>query len=73
MKNNKKLLAFKISEKLEKKIATENVRMTVLSKEIGMNSPNVSKNRNMLKRGKMCSLNFLIGITLYFNDFFLEP
>lgn len=65
-------LALKISNKLERKIIEKNIRLVDLSSEIGMNLPNVSKNRNLLKKGKMCSLNFLLGITCYFKEIFLE-
>lgn len=72
MKDEKNELAFRISNKLEKKIIEKNISIKKLSLGIGMNLPNASKNRNLLKKGKMCSLTFLIGITFYFKEIFLD-
>lgn len=72
MENEKiKKIALKISAKLESKIIENRISLKELSEEIEMNIPNVSRNRNLLKRGKMPSLNFLIGISIYFDENFL--
>lgn len=71
IKQSEKEIALSISSKLEFLIKKNNVKNKVISEFVGTTTVNFSKNRNLLKRGKFPASNFLIGISLFFDENFL--
>lgn len=71
-KINKKEIALKISSRLEYLISTKKIKNEEISSFIDMGVVNFSKNRCLLKKGKIPSSNFLLGITIYFKENFFE-
>lgn len=62
----------KISKKLEYLIYTNDTNLKELSQFIGINYPNFSRIRTGLKRGELPTLKFLIGISKFYKENFLE-
>lgn len=72
IKDREKEISLKISSKLEFMIKKEKTRASTLSEFIGVTSVNFSRSRNNLKRGKLPTSYFLIGISNFFNENFFE-
>lgn len=72
MKLKEKEISLKISSSLEFLIKEKNIKATEISNFIGMSDVNFSKNRNNLKRGKFPTTQFLIGVSIFFQENFLS-
>ena len=72
MLENEKNIALRISSKLEFLIKTKKIKAIELSKYIGISKQLVSRNRQILKTGKLPNSKFLIGISYFFDENFLK-
>lgn len=72
MLENEKNIALKISSKLEFLIKTKKIKANDLSCYLGISKQLVSRNRQILKSGKLPNSKFLIGISYFFNENFLK-
>ena len=72
IKEKEKEIALQISSKLEYLIKTKRVKANEIADFIRIAKENFSRGRNLLKKGKLPPSYFLIGITLFFNENFLE-
>lgn len=68
---DEKEIALKISSKLEYNIKVKKVRAQEIADFIGITKQLVSRNRQILKSGKLPNSKFLIGISYYFQQNFL--
>lgn len=64
--------ALKISAKLEYLIKTNKIKAQDIASYIGLTKQVISLNRQKLKAGKLPTTKFLLGITLFFKENFLE-
>lgn len=64
--------ALKISAKLEYLIKIKKVKAQDIANYIGLTKQVISLNRQKLKSGKLPTTKFLVGITLFFKENFLE-
>ncbi len=69
---NEKNTSLKISAKLEYLIKIKKIKAQDLSDFLGISRQLVSRNRQMLKSGKLPNSKFLVGISEYFNENFLH-
>lgn len=69
---NEKKSSLKISSKLEFLIKTKKIKAQELADYIGISKQLISRNRQMLKSGKLPNSKFLIGISEYFHENFLS-
>ena len=69
---NEKNASLKISSKLEFLIKTKKIKAQDLSDFLGISRQLVSRNRQMLKSGKLPNSKFLVGISEYFDENFLH-
>lgn len=65
-------ISLKISSKLEFLMKSKKVKGMDIAKTIHMTEENFSYYRNKLKKGKLPSSRFLVGITKYFEENFLN-
>ncbi|MGL5123403.1 MAG: hypothetical protein ACRC6K_04495 [Fusobacteriaceae bacterium] len=65
-------IALKISSKLEYLMKTKKIKGIDIAKTIPMTKENFSFHKNELKRGKIPNGRFLIAITIFFNENFLN-
>ena len=65
-------ISLKISSKLEFLMKTKKVKGTEIARTIPMSGENFSYHRNELKKGNLPNSRFLVGITKYFNENFLD-
>ena len=68
---NEKEIALKISSKLEYNIKVKKVKAQEIADFIGITKQLVSRNRQMLKSGKLPNSKFLVGMSCYFQQNFL--
>lgn len=68
---NEKNISLKISSKLEYLIKTKKTKAQDLAVFIGISKQLVSRNRQILKSGKLPNSRFLVGISEYFEENFL--
>lgn len=64
--------ALKISAKLEYLIKINKIKAQDIATYIGSTKQVISLNRQKLKAGKLPTTKFLLGITLFFKENFLE-
>lgn len=69
---NEKEIALKISSELEYNIKTKRIKAQEIADFVGITKQLVSRNRQMLKSGKLPNSKFLVGISYYFNKNFLH-
>lgn len=69
---NEKEISLKISSRLEYLMKINNTKGSEIANTIPMTNENFSFFRNKLKKGKFPSARFLIGISIYFNENFLN-
>lgn len=69
---NEKNTSLKISSKLEYLIKIKKIKAQDLSDFLGISRQLVSRNRQMLKSGKLPNSKFLVGISEYFDENFLH-
>ena len=68
---NEKEIALKISSKLEYNIKVKKVKAQEIADFIGITKQLVSRNRQMLRSGKLPHSKFLVGMSCYFQQNFL--
>lgn len=64
--------ALKIYSKLENLIKTKGIKAQDISNYLKINKQSVSNNRQLLKSGKLPNGRFLVGISKFFNENFLQ-
>ena len=69
---NEKNASLKISSKLEFLIKTKKIKAQEIAEFLGISKQLVSRNRQILKSGKLPNSRFLIGVSEYFNENFLH-
>lgn len=69
---NEKEISLKISSKLEYLMKINSIKGSEIAKTIPMTNENFSFFRNKLKKGKFPSAKFLIGISVFFDENFLN-
>lgn len=72
MLENEKEIALRISSRLEFLIKTKKIKAKELSDYIGISKQLVSRNRQILKSGKLPNSKFLVGISYFFDKNFLK-
>ena len=65
-----KEISLQISSKLEYLIKNKSIKNKEIASFIGMTEVNFSRSRNLLKKGKFPTANFLIGISKFFDEKF---
>lgn len=68
---NEKDIALNISSKLEYFIKIKKVKAQEIADFIGIDKQLISRNRQILKSGKLPNSKFLVGISKFFNENFL--
>ena len=68
---NEKDIALHISSKLEHFIKVKKVKAQEIADFIGIDKQLISRNRQILKLGKLPNSKFLVGISKFFNENFL--
>lgn len=69
---NEKNTSLKISSKLEFLIKTKKIKAQEIAEFLGISKQLVSRNRQILKSGKLPNSRFLVGVSEYFNENFLH-
>ncbi len=69
---NEKNASLKISSKLEFLIKTKKIKAQEIADFLGISKQLVSRNRQILKSGKLPNSRFLVGVSEYFNENFLH-
>lgn len=69
---NEKNASLKISSKLEFLIKTKKIKAQEIAEFLGISKQLVSRNRQILKSGKLPNSRFLVGVSEYFNENFLH-
>ena len=64
--------ALKIYSKLENLIKTKGIKAQDISNYLKINKQSVSNNRQLLKSGKLPNGRFLVGISKFFGENFLQ-
>ena len=68
---NEKEISLKISSKLEYLIKTKKIKAKEIADYIGITKQLVSRNRQILKSGKLPNSKFLVGVSKFFEENFL--
>lgn len=68
---NEKDIALNISSKLEYFIKIKKVKAQEIADFIGIDKQLISRNRQILKSGKLPNSKFLVGVSKFFNENFL--
>lgn len=68
---NERNASLKISSKLEYLIKTKKIKAQDISDFLGISKQLVSRNRQLLKSGKLPNSKFLVGVSEYFKENFL--
>lgn len=69
---NEKNASLKISSKLEFLIKTKKIKAQEIADFLGISKQLVSRNRQILRSGKLPNSRFLVGVSEYFNENFLH-
>ena len=71
IKETEKEIALQISSKLEYFIKIKKVKAQEIADFIGIDKQLISRNRQILKSGKLPNSKFLVGISKFFDENFL--
>lgn len=69
---NEKEISLKISSKLEYLIKIKKIKAKEIADYIGITKQLVSRNRQILKSGKLPNSKFLVGVSKFFEENFLQ-